>query len=698
MEPISYLRAPIRRWPVVVSVALIALIVALLVPVGTSSAYPANTWRTNAEMGLTPVYHQNVLGARLGLKQLEFYARSPAVLAAAAKADGVPVTRGLSSDIVLAKVKESGAAGSILEVAVLQPTKTGAASLTNAFVAALSSYAQLEFTNDTKTAISDEQAYIGNLEKAIASLSKSHASSSTGLPTTTTTTRPLVIKKKKVVVVTTTTAKAHSLAASPARAALTSVVKSPGTPGSEQSGTSSPVMLVATTATTIPTVTATTTPTVGATTSPTVPSAASSGNTGTGALTTTPTTTLTLNNRTVIEENRVLANELGQAIGNLQRMLALGVPPSGIRVISAATPKKAVKLNANPPLLSNDFIRGLLGLLIGALLGVVATWLLDAFDRRIRTSKRAEEVFGLPVIVEIPAPAAESVSPVPVVDVVVDPYSPASEAYRKLHVAILTSPPVTWVRRGYGPQDDFELAPRRFPEPLLVGAPSARAPAAAPSSTMSAPADAGAAPTAQTTLPVPVGPGGGLAVPHRARFAIMVTSPTDEPTRSLVVVNLAAVFAEAGDRVLVATTGGMRTTIDGNGKFPPMWEGAHTEVSTSDLVANARPSQIPGVSSIALGQLFPNPSRLALNAPALVEAARDVVDVLLLEAPLLSSQDAAALMPATDLVVVVCEAWCTTVQDGLKSQRLLAHHRPPVLGLAMTNMQSPHPSLAPFTV
>ena len=105
-----------------------------------------------------------------------------------------------------------------------------------------------------------------------------------------------------------------------------------------------------------------------------------------------------------------------------------------------------------------------------SLLGVVATWLLDAFDRRLRTSKRAEEVFGLPVIVEIPATHSESVSAIPVVDVIVDPYSPASEAYRRLHVAILTAPPVTWVKRGYGYQEELlELAALRSSQELLVG-------------------------------------------------------------------------------------------------------------------------------------------------------------------------------------------------------------------------------------
>ena len=92
--------------------------------------------------------------------------------------------------------------------------------------------------------------------------------------------------------------------------------------------------------------------------------------------------------------------------------------------------------------------------------------------------------------------------------------------------------------------------------------------------------------------------------------------------------------------------------------------------------------------------MFPNPSKLALNAPALVEAAREVVDVVLWEAPLLSTQDGTALLPAADLVVVIAEAWQTTVKDGLQSQRLLAQHRPPVLGLVMTNMRADHPTLS----
>jgi hypothetical protein len=134
----------------------------------------------------------------------------------------------------------------------------------------------------------------------------------------------------------------------------------------------------------------------------------------------------------------------------------------------------------------------------------------------------------------------------------------------------------------------------------------------------------------------------------------------------------------------------MRTEFEANGRGTQMWEPDRQATDAAELVANARPSQIPGVSSLALGQIFSNPSRLAGNATDLIEAARDVVDVLLLEATLLTTQDGAALLPVVDLVVVVCEAWYTKVADGARSRRLLAQRRPPVLGLAMTNIPADH--------
>jgi Mrp family chromosome partitioning ATPase len=358
------------------------------------------------------------------------------------------------------------------------------------------------------------------------------------------------------------------------------------------------------------------------------------------------------------------------ALAKLQTLQSAPVTVSGYKVINQAS--KAKRLKTKTSTLDRRSVRLGIGFLAGLVLGILATWLLDGLDRRLRTTKRAEEVFRLPVVAEIPAPTSKTVSTIPVVDIVVDPYSPISEAYRKLYVAILTAPPVTWVKRGgagaFEPPELIQARP-------LVASPAAAAGAGTP--------DAG--PVGEGHYPVAVGTT-DLVTPRRHRFAILITSPTDEPSRSLAVVNLATVFAEAGDRVLVATTGGMRTEFEGDGKGFRGWEGEMPDTDASELVANARPSQIPGVSSLALGSVFSNPARLALKAGSLIEAARDVVDVLLIEAPLLSTQDGAALLPVVDLVVVVCESWQTTVQDAVRTQRLLTQRRPPVLGLVMTNM------------
>lgn len=656
MEPISYLRAPIRRWPVLIPFVLVCMIVAVLIPVHTSSAFPTPTWLAPSEVGLSPHAKGNNLGAKLGVKQLEFYAHVPAVVDAAARADGIPITKKLENEVVIGKAKgskeaaaaarEAGAGGTgkkggsaILQIAVLQPSKSKAVSMTNAFVTALDSYSQLQFKNSTNNALFINQLYITNLQSAINALPKKPVTPTTIKPATPTVKRH---KAKRTVIrppVTTTSTTAKSSLEAPGRSVQLTSFRADAVTSSTLPGSIAPV-----TAATVPG-----TPTT------LVPGA--------------PTTTTPGISPTVKAEKNVLINELAHAQANQQLLLARGTPQSGFKVITPA--KSASLLNNKPSLLARHSVRLGIGFLVGLILGILATWLLDGLDRRIRTTKRAEEVFRLPVVSEIPA-GPNSTSVIPVVDIVVDPYSPISEAYRKLYVAILTAPAVTWIKRGGVDLEPAELTPSR----PLVSAPTGAAMAGNPDES----------PVTEGRYPVPRA-GTDLVTPRRHRFAILITSPNDEPSRSLAVVNLATVFAEAGDRVLVATTGGMRTEFEGDGKGFRGWEGEMPDTDAAELVANARPSQIPGVSSLALGSVFSNPARLALKAGSLIEAARDVVDVLLIEAPLLSTQDGAALLPVVDLVVVVCESWHTTVQDGLRTQRLLTQRRPPVLGLVMTNMQ-----------
>jgi hypothetical protein len=732
LEPISYLKAPLRRWPIVVALVVILAVVAVLIPYhGTTGKYPANTFEAVADVGLTPSYPQNKLGAKLSLSQLEFYVHEPAVLAAAAKKENVKVTPKLENDVVLthskkhAKASASGGAHKepkgVVGIAVLQRKKDEAVSFTNSFVSALDSYTTVQLGAQQKQQIAVENAYIHNLETAIQNLH--HKKPTTTSSTTTTTTHPTVphhahhAHAAHHATTTTTKPKSAANVPAPSKASTTQATTSTtSTTQASASGTQASaslsayassdtaavqqprIVLVQTTDTMPPGVTTPSSPIV-----PPVVVVVPSTIPGQFGLPTTTTTTEPFAKLIQTNELRVLSNQLAASQAALLKLEAEGVPQSGFRVISPASTHDAKKLNSPPSKLASRKVRLVLGLLIGALLGILVAWLLDGLDRRLRTTKRAEQVFGLPVVVQVPGSNAKTLSVIPVVDIVVDPFSDASEAYRKLHVAIMNAPTVTWVRRGSGYEEEPYGMPYRPPAELPPPAPVPTGAATAPSAGAATAPSAGADPaagdssgpgtseepasatTSEMRLPVSTR-AGALVAPRRKRFSILVTSPTDEPTRSLVVVNLAAVFAEAGDRVLVATTGGMRTEVEGNGKGPKSWEGPDEDMDAAELVANARPSQIPGVSSLALGQLFTNPSRFALQAPALVDAARDVVDVLLLEAPLLSTQDGAALLPAADVVVVVCEAWRTTVADGVRTQRLLAQRRPPVLGLVMTAM------------
>lgn len=246
------------------------------------------------------------------------------------------------------------------------------------------------------------------------------------------------------------------------------------------------------------------------------------------------------------------------------------------------------------------------------------------FGRRIQTRERAEETFGLPVTAEIPASAPTEPGAAPEVEVASRPDSPSSQAYRQL------AGHIEQVRR-----DDRTAGQE----------------------------DPGA----------------------RAGFTILIASPRDEPARSYVAVNLAAVFAESGDRVMVATTRGLAPGPGENGSTGPSVD-ADDAATPAAIVSHARPSWITGVSTLALGQLYATSEGMLRSFGNFAVAAREIVDDLILEAPLLESREGAALLSVVDLIVVVCEPGRTAAEDGFESQRLLTRDMfLPVLGLVVAH-------------
>jgi Mrp family chromosome partitioning ATPase len=179
---------------------------------------------------------------------------------------------------------------------------------------------------------------------------------------------------------------------------------------------------------------------------------------------------------------------------------------------------------------------------------------------------------------------------------------------------------------------------------------------------------------------------------HGLRDVILVVSAGAEPTRALVVTNLAAAFAEAGQQALVITTADLRQ-LDRQADTMVMASSVDLDMSPATVAGATRATEIPGVRSLALGRLLDGPGQLARYAPAIVASARQDADVVIVDAPLLAVHDAEALVPAVDVVVVVVQSWWTRVDQATQSGAFLRRIAAPVVGAALTEVHFGHKDL-----
>jgi Mrp family chromosome partitioning ATPase len=231
-----------------------------------------------------------------------------------------------------------------------------------------------------------------------------------------------------------------------------------------------------------------------------------------------------------------------------------------------------------------------------------------------------------------------------------EPGSAVAEAFRMLRTAVLLEP---------------IFGPGRTADPA--------APAGASGS-----ADSGAG------TPGHITPASG-APDRRFRKVVLVVSPGIEPTRALVVTNLAAAFAEAGEQALIVTTADLRERdrLDDTLVVASVGGGP-----TAAVVAEAtRPTGVAGVRSLAFSSLIEGPGQLATRSAAVLAAAREVADVVIVDAPLLAVHDAEALVPAVDVVVVVIESWWTRVDQATRSGAFLRRISAPMLGAVLTEVR-----------
>jgi capsular exopolysaccharide synthesis family protein len=286
--------------------------------------------------------------------------------------------------------------------------------------------------------------------------------------------------------------------------------------------------------------------------------------------------------------------------------------------------------------------RSLLAGLVAAVLGFGAAIMLDRSDSRLRTKEAAEQHFGLPVLAEVPLLALRERGKAAVAAFSREPR--VAEAYRSLRTALLLfrsrsdDDHAATARNGNG-----SVARRRLPTDTRTGA---------------------------------------------VRQLVVVTSPEAGDGKSTTAANLAMAYAETGQSVLVvcwdlwrpmsprvygATDGpGVSDYLDGHG---------------ASLVRFVQDTSIPGVRIVTAGRAGHHPTTQIEAARALLDEARSLANVVIVDtAPLLSASVTRELVALGDAVVVVCRAGRTTSHAADRCSELLDRLGAPTLGVVLVGV------------
>lgn len=677
MEPISYKRAIIRRWPLIVVLAIVCAVVGVLIPIKVPYPAPQNEYQATALAGVQPPKgNTSGKGGSSSLAQVEYYAEQQQLyvqLAAAlkmTKSDAIQLRR----DITL-KGKKGLPAGST-QVLAKQPTKSGAAKVANVFVHRLVDYINAALKASYNSELNSTNASVVSLGTQVQTLTQ-EVNAATPKPKKTTPTTTTT---------TTTTTTSTTTTSIPKKKKTTTSTTTPTTLGG--AGTSQ----------TTPTTTKTS-DTTGAT-NPTTTSADPPTAITQAVLTATSgTTSTTLSQLSDLQQQLLAAQtEYKAALAKQAALKSSGPSTTTLQLLEPAKPNNSKFIPASSNPFWHRSVRAGAGFLAGVIIGIALAFLWDALDKRLRTSKRVTEVFGLPVLAEIPknrtsrnrkaskrGAAPASVQSVAVVD---EPASISAEAYRRLRVSMMFAP----------------------------------TPAALPvmeESDLDSHVDGHRAVSRN---------GLGADEPPGKRDVILVASPGNEPTEREVVTNLAAAYAEAGERVLVLTTTDLRvpghfgstsvpdtTGVHVQANEPPTEQVAATSgseataqmsavrvdthaqrgssagrggVTVEEVAARCIPQRVSGVSKLQLGELLRGPGELATRGNAVIKTAREVADVVIVEAPaMLGTPDAEALVRCVDAVVVVAQCYKTTVAHAVRSSELLRRVAAPTLGVVLTGVE-----------
>lgn len=282
-------------------------------------------------------------------------------------------------------------------------------------------------------------------------------------------------------------------------------------------------------------------------------------------------------------------------------------------------------------------LRTALAAMVGLLLGFALALVMQRVDSRLRTRDEVHNALRLPIIAEVPrmAHAQKRKGAVAVAD---DPLTPFSDAYRAARTALMhtvsTQVP-----------DDYTARRAASPEPR------------------------------------------GVATGARL---ILVTSANAAEGKTTSVANLAASFAETGQRVLVLDAD-LRSPDAHNVFDVPQGAGISDYVSDlgdTPLESLVRPTSVPGVRIITAGTRLAHPESLASRMGHLLAESREMADVVIVDsAPLLAASDVFDILPVMDTVLLVVRSGRLTDVAGRRVSELLGRFKVPISGVVLVGVR-----------
>ena len=323
----------------------------------------------------------------------------------------------------------------------------------------------------------------------------------------------------------------------------------------------------------------------------------------------------------LIAERSATANRYSTLSKDLDQQATAAAQPAPVHTLELAS---ATAVGASGlAVLNHTGARIAIAALIGLLLALALVYVLERFDTRLRDRNDVEEESGVPVLAEVPRFSKSGRTPC--VEILRAPGSAAAETYRGLRASV------------------------------LLAADSSQA-----------------------------GRGGRRSDTQRHPFVLLAASASAREGRTSTVVNLAACLAESGRSVLV---------LDCDFRNPQThlyFDRPHGR-GLSDLLAAelegeldslAGPTPVNGVRLVMSGTSGDQPAALLSRMGGLIAEARELADVVLIDAPpVLQSNDAIDLLPHVDGVVVVARLGRTTVSQALRTTDLLRRSGTTALGV-----------------